>query len=327
MSEHEASPAATNPNHHRPSPALAVLFTLLAPGLGLIYVGRLLAGIFVNLFFVLAALLFVVFANVAKFFPVYPALVLVAAWIVLCAFAAWRALEIIEQEGPHSPRPFQHPLMYAFLAVVTFAAPLATTAQFTARHLFNVTAVESLVMYPQARPGDRLLIDRTVYRNEDPSRGDLVAVRVPETGELAILRVIAVPDDQVQMIGHSLIINDEYLDFSPLDPAWIDLGEVDDDLGLQVLVEHNNDRRYVVAMSPRGAGDNNVGGIELGSDTYFVLADNRSALFEEDRVFPDSRVFGPISRDRIEGRPLYIAWSHHPETGSPRWNRIGLPTE
>jgi signal peptidase I len=327
MTEDADSPAPA-PSRHHSSPVVAVLYTLLSPGLGLIYVGRLLAGLCVNLLFVLATLLFVVFANVIKFFPVYPALVLVAAWVVLCALAAWRSVEIIAQEKPHTPKPYQHPLMYALLAVLTFAAPLAVTAQFTANHLFGVAVVDSLVMYPQARPGDRLLIDKTVYRADEPARGDLVAVRIPSTGELAILRVIGVPSDQIQMHGHTLIINDSPVEFAPLNPEWISLGELDDDLGLQVLVEHNHDRRYVVAMSSRGSGGATVTGLELGKDTYFVLADNRSALADEQgEGQTDSRTFGPISRDHIEGRPLYIAWSYHPDTGSPRWNRIGLPTE
>ena len=326
MSEEIAPTSALKPT---PSRSAAVALSFITPGLGLIYVGRLLAGLFVNLFFVLLVLLFVVAVNIFKFFPLFPALVLLGSWMVLSTLAALRSLEIIDAGESIREGAYHHPLLYILIALLTFTAPLAVTANFTWRHLFSVTNVDSLVLYPQAHPGDRLLIDHTMYRSEPPARGDLVAVRTPETGSLSILRVVGVPSDEIEMHGYSLVVNNELTNYSPLDPAWVSNAEVDPDSNLGVWIEHNHDTNYVVSMFPGAETGASVSGLKLGDDAYFVLADNRSAIDDNENpvVEADSRVFGPITREHIEGRPLYIAWSNHPATGSPRWNRIGLPTE
>lgn len=321
-----SEPAKSPTKRH---PILALTYSFLAPGLGLIYVGRLLLGILVNLTFVLLALCFFIALSLWKFFPLFPALVLGTTWFVLCALSAWRAIEIIARDEAGPEKGYQHPLFYALLATVTFAAPLSVAVDFANRHLFSLTSVQSMGLYPQAHPGDRLFIDRTVYRNSPPKRGDLVALRLPETGELAIRRVVAVPQDEVTMHGYTLVINDQIIDYTPLDPDWISHGEVDFSADTSVWVEHNHERRYVVSMTPGSTVNSAISSLKLGDDAYFVLADNRGATGEPNRIIPDadSRVFGPITRDHIEGRPLYIAWSSNPDTGSTRWNRIGLPTE
>lgn len=325
----ESASSRRGKSSRRPQRLTAALLSFITPGLGLIYVGKLLAGLFVNIFFVLLVLLFIIAVNLWKFFPLYPALVLVATWLVLCGLCAWRSLEIIAQEEATDQRGYHHPLAYIAIALLTFAAPLSITTHFTSRHLFSVATVDSLVMYPQAQPGDHLLIDRTIYRDVAPQRGDLVAIRIPDTGELAVLRIVGVPDDHIEMLGHTLVINDNPLDFSPMDPRWVENADVDEDSELLIWVEHNHDRQYVVSMIPGLPRESTIPNLKLADETYFVLADNRSLLGEQTRVSADvdSRYFGPISRDHIEGRPLYIAWSYNPTTGSPRWNRIGLPTE
>lgn len=318
-------PNSTNERH----PIVAVVYSFLAPGLGLIYVGRLLLGICINLLFVLLALCFFVALSLWKFFPLFPAIVLISSWLVLCALSAWRALEIIAHDEAGPPRGYQHPLFYALLALVTFAAPLAVAVDFANRHLFSLTVVDTMGLYPHARPGDHLFIDRTTYRDEGPKRGDLVALRLPDTGELAIRRIVAIPKDEVTMHGYTIVINDKLIDYTPLDPEWVTQNQLELDADIGVWVEHNHDRRYVVSMTPGTTAKSSISSLKLGEDAYFVLADNRSPLAERSDLIQDadSRVFGPISRESIEGSPLYIAWSSHPETGSTRWNRIGLSTD
>lgn len=316
----------SSPERH---PVVAVVYSFLAPGLGLIYVGRLLLGLFVNLLFVLLALCFFIALSIWKFFPLFPAIVLASAWLVLCALSAWRSLEIIARQEVGPPQGYHHPLFYALIAIVTFAAPMAVAVDFAQRHLFSLAPVESMGLYPHAHPGDHLFIDRTVYRSTPPKRGDLVALRLPETGELAIRRVVAVPQDEVSMHGYTLVINDQIIDYTPLEPEWITHGELDPDADPSVWVEHNHDRRYVISMTPGTVMNSAIAGLKLDEGSYFVLADNRSPAAPEQTTIQDadSRIFGPISRDHIEGRPLYIAWSNNPETGSTRWSRIGLPTD
>jgi type IV secretory pathway protease TraF len=55
------------------------------------------------------------------------------------------------------------------------------------------------------------------------------------------------------------------------------------------------------------------GPFQVPPGTVFVLSDNRRAA--------DSRAYGPIPLDHIEGKPVFIWWSSDETTGI-RWTRI-----
>jgi signal peptidase I len=306
----------------------AVLLSFAAPGLGLFYVGRPVAGLVVHALCVLVALLFLIAATIFDFFPVFPALVIATGGLVLCSLTAWHCLEIIDEDSPTRQRAYHHPLMYALVALMTFLGPLAVTANFAWRNLVTVVPVEQPTMYPQVHDGDRLLIDRRIYRNDAPQRGDLVALRLPETEELAILRVVALPGDQVSVHGFTVVVNDQVAHYSPLESKAMASADAPDSADLELWVEQNHDRRYVISLVPGASPPILERDIALDDNQYFVLADNRAMQTGELQGHPplsDSRYFGAIDGSRIVGRPTYVAWSASPDDKSTRWDRIGLP--
>lgn len=310
----------------RPRPWVAAVLSIIAPGLGLVYVGRLVVGMVVNLLFVLLVLLFVIAVSTLQFFPLYSGAVLLATWVIFGVLSAWRAMEIIDRTKGRKKRAFQHPLIYVLVAVATFLAPLAMTAHFTHQHLLTVVPVKGDAMYPQAHPGDHLLIDRTGYYNRPPRHGDPVAIRHPHSDELVVLRVVAVPSDVIELHGYMLAINDQPVGYGPLNSPDETGGNGE---SVELWIEDNHDRQYVISIVPGAEVGNSALEAMLGEDQYFVLADNRSLPDGADRSsqVTDSRTFGAISRERIEGRPTYVAWSQPPGGDRPRWDRIGLPTE
>ncbi|SIQ05892.1 nickel-type superoxide dismutase maturation protease [Alkalispirochaeta americana] len=57
-------------------------------------------------------------------------------------------------------------------------------------------------MYPFARSGQIVLVNRYVYRFSAPDAGDVVAFRTPDSGELAMKRVSAVaPGPRYHLVG------------------------------------------------------------------------------------------------------------------------------
>ncbi|RAL23815.1 signal peptidase I [Lujinxingia litoralis] len=305
--------------------SLAFLLSFAAPGLGLVYAGELLAGVSLNLAMVLVFLLVIVAVTWWQLVLTYAAFATLAAWLVLTLLAALRAAEHTRDAG--RPRAFQHPLIYGLIALLTFVGPMAIVVDQALRHLWTFQRIDTMAMYPLAHPGDTLLIRRVPEQVASPQRGELIAVRTPHTDELATLRVVALPGEEVQMQGNTLIIGDQLVDYTPLMEDWVGEADLRNEQGLNAWVEHNHDRRYVVAISDRTSTEAAIPGLALGPHQYFVLADNRShlsGLTVEDRLTADSRLFGPLPAERIVGRPVHIAWSST-EGESPRWERIGLP--
>lgn len=323
-----ASDSSSTVEQVRPRPLAAALLSFLAPGLGLIYAGRPVGGLIVHAFAILVVLLFIIAAGVFEFFPVFPAFVLATAWLVLCSLTAWHCIDILRVDETRRPRSYDHPLMYALIALMTFVGPLAVTGHFAFRHLVAVVSVDHPTMYPQIHAGDRLWIDRQVYRAQAPRRGDLVAVRLSDSEELAVLRVVAVPSDHVKVHGFTVVVNDELAHYSPLQSHAIASATVSEPSGIEFWVEENHDRQYVISFAPGTSNDDVPRQLQLDSSQFFVLADNRAVLdddLQEASSLSDSRHFGAIDASQIEGRPTYVAWSTSEDSGSTRWERIGLP--
>lgn len=143
-------------------------------------------------------------------------------------------------------------------------------------------------MAPTIRAGDRFMVE-VLGRNAPVERGDIVIFRAPDGDDRDFVkRVIALPGEIVEIRNKAVIV-----DGQPLNEPYafhLDSAEVParDDLG-----------PYAV---PQGS--------------YFVMGDNREKSL-------DSRFLGPIGRERITGRALYIYFPA--DAGAEGWaDRLGV---
>lgn len=128
--------------------------------------------------------------------------------------------------------------------------------------------IDSGSMQPTLAPGDVVLLDRHVAV-EDLQRGDLVAFRSPADGRSALKRVVGLP-------GERLVVEDAVLhvDGAPVREPYVDLE----------LVDASFTPTFVVP-----------------ADSVFVMGDNRGNS-------EDSRSYGPVPGDALDGRVLVRAW-------------------
>jgi signal peptidase I len=136
--------------------------------------------------------------------------------------------------------------------------------------------VEGLSMYATLDDNDYLIANKIDYRLHAPQRGDIIILRPPaDNSKDFIKRVIALPGEKLLIRDSHVYINGHMLDEPYLPEAWIQL---------------NN-------WSGTGGPDGTV----MPPNQYFVMGDNRNRS-------QDSRIFGPISRDRIDGRAWFRIW-------------------
>src|SRR3989344_3427095 len=124
-------------------------------------------------------------------------------------------------------------------------------------------------MIPSYTDGNYLIIDEITYRWNDPERGDVIVFRFPpEPSKYLIKRVAALPGETIEIRGDTVtIFNTEH----PQGFVWTQ-GEIESSA---------NDAEQKV---------------ELERDEYFVLGDNRDES-------ADSRIWGPLKREFVTGRP------------------------
>lgn len=162
-----------------------------------------------------------------------------------------------------------------FVAIVT----CANIAVFVVERTWATPVrVPSHSMEPNLRPGDRVLLRRTQLSDAQLRstlrRGDIVVFSSPtDSGILLIKRVIALPGEIIEMHHGALAIDDEWL----INENWLD------------------------HVAPDSVASAEVPPTKLNRDEIFVMGDNRA-----DSI--DSRVFGPVELDSIEGVATRIVW-------------------
>ena len=122
--------------------------------------------------------------------------------------------------------------------------------------------VSSTSMEPTLCPGDRLLVDLWDPDLGDLTRGDLVALRPGRSEVPVVKRVVGLPGDHVAIRDALLYVNDQLVDEPYVDHKAID------------------------ALF--------YGPVVVPPDSFLVLGDARAASI-------DSRVYGPVTSDRLIG--------------------------
>lgn len=132
--------------------------------------------------------------------------------------------------------------------------------------------VQQTSMVPTFEPYDYIIVDRFTYKFlEEPQRGDVVVFKSgPENGNRYLIkRIIGLPGETVTINGtQTTITNTEY-------PEGMMLSEP--------YVQNKDERTKKVTT--------------LGTNEYFMMGDNRPLSL-------DSRMLGPITREKIVGRTL-----------------------
>lgn len=136
--------------------------------------------------------------------------------------------------------------------------------------LYQPVRVEGTSMLPRLEDHDRLFINKFVYHVESIQRGDVVVFHYPRDPEKSyIKRVIAVPGDRLAIEDGQVLLNGH-----PLAETYVP--------------EQFRDTRSM---------DETV----IPPDSYFMMGDHRS-------ISSDSREFGPVARDLIYGKAVFVYW-------------------
>ena len=136
--------------------------------------------------------------------------------------------------------------------------------------LYQPVRVEGTSMLPVLEDQDRLFVNKIAYRVGEIHAGDVVVFQYPRDREKSyIKRVIALPGDRLRIDQGQVFVNGKAIE-----------------------------EKYV---PPRYADDKSVAEMVLPANQYYVLGDHRS-------ISSDSREFGPVDRELIYGKAVFVYW-------------------
>src|SRR5579863_1633674 len=169
---------------------------------------------------------------------------------------------------PAGPIPEQHSSGVGLWLRDLFVSAVASVLIIT--FLYQPVRVEGTSMLPRLEDHDRLFINKFVYRISSIHRGDVVVFHYPRDPEKSyIKRVIGLPGDRI-LIEHGRV----FLNGRQLRETYVP--------------EEYRDTRSMAEMV-------------VPEESYFMMGDHRS-------ISSDSREFGPVDRDLIYGKAVFVYW-------------------
>jgi signal peptidase I len=155
---------------------------------------------------------------------------------------------------------------FLVILVITFALVFGVVRPFVVEAFY----IPSESMVPTLEVGDRVFVNKFIYRFRQPKQGDIVVFKSIEgEQEDLIKRVVGVPGDTIVLSNGTLIVNGV-----PKEEPYV-----------------NHQLPDLSSFGP----------ITVPEGKVFVLGDNRANS-------RDSRFFGPLPIQDIEGEAFVIFW-------------------
>ncbi len=171
-----------------------------------------------------------------------------------------------DRRGRRSPKKGGGVLEFLVILLISFVLVFG----FVRPYVVEAFRIPSESMVPTLEIGDRLFVNKFIYRFTDPERGDVIVFKSVEGGEEDLIkRVVAVPGDTVEVRDGMLYVNGQ------------------PQAGSYVNREFPDRSYYGPTTVPEGH--------------VFVMGDNRANS-------RDSRFFGPVPYENIEGEAFLLFW-------------------
>jgi signal peptidase I len=160
------------------------------------------------------------------------------------------------------PRPPQ----YRQIPLLIFVVLLSVFSYFLfSRYVLMSVEITGTSMSPTLFNGERYILFRCPYLWRAPRQGEIVVIRDPEDHGLSIKRIVARPNDVIEIRRDGVFVNHAKLS-----------------------------EPYLASFASFETCAAPVKPVRLGSDDYYVLGDNRGRS-------ADSRSYGPVPRKDILG--------------------------
>jgi signal peptidase I len=293
---------ATSGKTNTRKPLIALVLSLIQPGLGHIYCGRIVKGLI--LAFITSIFIPVIFVALMSQSPVRT----IVIGASLCVFLVIYLIAIIDSwyVAMHTRPDYElkeYNRWYVYVIFVLMSTTGSTQIAMNVRsNLLEAFRVPATSMFPTIEFNDRFLTNKITYKNADPQRGDVIVFISPENRRQNLVkRVVAVAGDTVEIKDNQLYVNGEKLERKSVGrTSYCDSnGKAEGEL----FTEKNGQTEYKIFIAdinsnePRQSADFTE--TIVPKNHCFVLGDNRNYSH-------DSRHYGLVPLATIKGKAEYL---------------------
>jgi signal peptidase I len=281
------------------------LLNLLAPGLGLLRIGRLRLALAVYGVVLGAFLTFIVALSTTKniSFGAYAALAgfLLAVTLAAYAGAMWWTWRDSGQLNPPR-RAWSRWYFIVGAALTAFALSLALTGM--SRSLYRTFYVPSEAMEPTLLVNDRFVA--AMGLPDELRRGDVILVKTA-TGDTYVKRVAALPGDKIELKDGVVFINGASVDLKPAGTRPLSYSYMPPTKARMFWEKLPGETGSHMIQDLGSSLEDEMREVTVPADHVFVLGDNRDNSADS-RV---SKMMGGLELVPVEdviGRALFMYW-------------------
>jgi len=265
-------------------PLIAVMLSVILSGLGQIYVGRIKRGIVlfcIPLIVVIPGFLYMVnpatkISNSLAGYAIILAIVGFAysIYVIVDAYICAKNFNVKNNLTRNISIGKRILLILGILFFLFVISPSQLIGSYVKSNVIEAYKIPSGTMMPTLMIGDRIFVNKTIYKQSEPKRGDVAVFIAPDKFDKNyIKRVVGLPGETIEIKDGKALINGVVI----TEPAVFRKNH------------YYNAGEYAKAGQP----------VKIPEDSYFVLGDNSSSS-------KDSRYFGFVPRKSFIGKAFKI---------------------
>ncbi len=128
-------------------------------------------------------------------------------------------------------------------------------------------------MIPSILPKQKIVVDRSYFKNSQPSRGEVILFKNPKNGTTFVGRVIGLPDDRIHMnVDKQILVNKVQLKRTEIGNVE-SVGLRNEKVEAMKYLEESGNEQYYIVLNEGYAGRNSI--YDIPTNNYFILGDNR----------------------------------------------------
>lgn len=274
-------------------PIFAFLLSILTPGLGHIYNGRLKTGIL--LFSVSQILLPYLYYWTHLVYSFYGLVSILIIEITFRMYIIISAIYISSRQKDYILKTYNKSSTMTLIG----ASMLLIAFLFSEKDRLGIKtfSIPTTSNDPTLKVNDKLVSDINYYKYNSVNYGDIVTYKI-SNGETWVFRVVGLPFDTISIVDNVVSINHKVCKTTFIKDNISEEFEVKE---FEETLPNGHRHTIFKFITPFNDAMNNIADTIVPSNHYYLLGDNRDNA-------ADSRFYGFINKEDITGRIIYSYW-------------------